>query len=173
LQFAFGTELFKYIFFDDPDWAYAAYDFDNWESDTRAGGAILDATDPDLTHFNVAGGKIIYWSGWTDAALTALGIIDYFEDVQKQNTHATDFTRLFLMPGVHHCGGGPGPDAADWLTAIQAWVEENRAPDTLLATKRQQGKVIMQRPLCAYPARAVFLGEGDGTEPDQFRCETP
>ncbi len=170
LQFAVGVELFKYIFLDDPDWDYASYDFADWADDTRAGRAVLDATNTDLTHFNVAGGKILYWSGWTDGALTALGIIDYFEKMQQQNAHAADFSRLFLLPGVHHCAEGPGPDTVDWLRAIQAWVEENKPPDTLLATKREKGTVVMQRPICAYPAHAVYTGTGDGSEADHFRC---
>ncbi len=171
LQFAVGAELFKYIFFDDPDWDYAIYNFDNWKADTKASSELLDATNTDLTHFNVAGGKIIYWSGWTDAAITALGLVDYFEEMQQKNTQAADFSRLFLMPGVHHCAGGPGPDTVDWLTTIQQWVEHNQPPDAVLATKREKGAVVMERPLCAYLAQAVYTGEGDGTKSAHFSCE--
>lgn len=172
LQFVMGSELFKYIIFDDRAWDYTRYDFSNWEDDVRRTSHLLDATDADLSHFNVSNGKIIYWSGWSDAALTTLGIVEYFEEVQVQTKAAEDFTRLFLMPGVAHCGGGTGPDTVNWLNMIQDWVERNEAPDQLVATKREAGKITMQRPLCAYPAVAVYNGEGDGSTPESFECRT-
>ena len=172
LHFAFGTEMFKYIIFDDPEWDYATYDFSKWEEDTRRAARILNATNPDLTAFEVAGGKIIYWTGWSDAALTSLEIIDYYDEVLGRHEDADAFSRLFLMPGVGHCGGGPGPSQVDWLGAIQSWVEQGQAPDRLTASRRDEsGEPIMQRPLCPYPAKAVYNGNGDGNELESFSCE--
>ncbi len=174
LHFAFGTEMFKYIVFDDSTWDYSTYDFSTWREDTRRTSSILDATDPDMTHFNVSGGKIIYWTGWSDAALTALGIINYYEQVQKKHKDVSDFARLFLMPGVAHCGGGPGPDRVDWLGAIQKWVEDGEAPERVVATKwKSKDEISMQRPLCAYPLEAKFNGTGDGSTLESFECVLP
>ena len=78
LHHAFGTELYKHFVFDDPDWDYTTYDFSTWKEDTAATSAILDAIDPDLSALRSAGGKIIFWTGWSDAALTALGTIAYY-----------------------------------------------------------------------------------------------
>ncbi|CAN0542185.1 unnamed protein product, partial [Laminaria digitata] len=122
LQFVMGTALFKYMMFDDHDWDYTTYDFSNWQQDARRTADVLDATDSNLSHFNVSDGKIIYWTGWSDAALTALGIVEYFEEVQEKTRSAEDFTRLFLLPGVAHCSGGPGANVVDWLSTIQEWV---------------------------------------------------
>lgn len=174
LQFAFGTQIYKYLIFDDPDWDYLSYDFSAWADDTRSAAELLNATDTDLTAFKVAGGKIIYWTGWSDLALTPLGTIEYFEDVQKDTEGAEDFTRLFMLPGVVHCAGGPGPDHVDWLTAIQEWVEEGVAPDRLVATKGGAGgEVEMTRAICAYPARARYVGTGDARNEENFECVLP
>jgi len=172
-HFAFGTQLFKYIIFDDPDFDYSAYDFSNWTDDVRRAAAILNATDTDLTPFKVAGGKLILFNGWSDPALTALGTIKYYEALAEGDPDAADYARLFLLPGVLHCAGGPGPDQVDWVAAIQDWVEHDNAPERLTATKRAKGEVVMQRPICAYPAAAVFDGVGDSKKEESFECVTP
>lgn len=171
LHFAFGTQLYKYLVFDDPEWDYASYDFSSWVTDTRKAAQILNATEADLAPFKVASGKLILWNGWSDAAITALGTIQYYEAVQEQHPDAASFARLFLMPGVGHCGGGPGPDQVEWLTAIQRWVEHGQAPTRLIATKRgANGQIGMRRPLCAYPAKAVYAGVGDAKNEESFEC---
>ena len=84
-----------------------------------------------------------------------------------------DYLRMFMLPGVLHCGGGPGPDQVDWIAAIQRWVEENEAPERLVATRMIQGEVDMQRPVCAWPAEAVYKGSGDPKREENFECEEP
>jgi len=171
LHFAFGTQIFKYLVFDDPEWDYASYDFSTWAVDTQEAAGILNATETNLTPFEMAGGKLILWTGWSDAAITALGTIQYYEEVQEEHGDATSFARLFLLPGVGHCSGGPGPNEVNWLAAIQQWVEEDEPPTQLVSIKRgEDGQVEIQRPTCAYPARAVYTGVGDGTGPESFRC---
>ncbi len=171
LHFAFGTQMYKYLVFDDPDWDYTSYDFSGWAGATRVAGKILNATDTDLTAFKVAGGKLILWNGWSDAAITALGTIEYYEGVKGHDPDAEDFARLFLLPGVGHCGGGPGADSVDWLRAIQVWVENGESPSRLVSTKRSaEGEVVMSRPVCAYPARATYDGVGDPNREASFEC---
>lgn len=173
-QYGFGTELFKYFVFDDPEWDYTAYDFSDWKEDVAETAAILNATDTDLSAFRDAGGKIIYWTGWSDLALAPLGTIDYYERLAAGDPAARDYARLYMLPGVLHCAGGPGPDRVDWVDAIRAWVEEGRAPERLVASKLdEQGQPAMTRPLCPYPQVAVHDGTGDPNDEASFACAMP
>ena len=173
-QYGFGTELFKYFVFDDPDWDYTAYDFSTWKDDVAETAAILNATDADLSAFRDSGGRIIYWTGWSDLALAPLGTIDYYERLEAGDPAARDYARLYMLPGVLHCSGGPGPDRVDWVEAIRAWVEEGRAPERLLASKLgEDGQPTMTRPLCPYPQVAVYDGTGDPNDNTSFACAVP
>ena len=159
--------------FDDPDWDYAGYDFSTWADDVADTAAILDATDTDLGSFRDAGGKLILWTGWSDSAITALGTIDYYEDVEDGDPAVREYSRLFMLPGVLHCGGGPGPDRVDWLTAIEDWVERGRPPARLIATKRgSDEESVLTRPVCPYPQVARYDGTGPTEDASSFRCET-
>ena len=171
LHFAFGTNMFKYIIYDDARWDYAAYDFAGFAKDTARAAEILNADDPDLAPFAAAGGKLILWQGWSDPAITALGTIEYYEDVVAKDPDARGHARLFLMPGVLHCAGGPGPDRVDWLQTIADWVEKGTAPDRVLAAKIDgSGNVVRTRPLCPYPQVAVWDGEGSTDTAESFAC---
>lgn len=173
-QYGFGTELFKYFVFNDPEWDYTQYDFSTWAEDTAPTAAMLNATSTDLSAFRDGGGKIIYWTGWSDLALSPLGTIDYFEQLQSEDASATDYSRLYMLPGVLHCAGGPGPDRVDWVEAIRAWVEEDRAPERLRASKIDAGgETVMTRPLCPYPQVAEYDGSGDTNDAGSFACVTP
>ena len=174
LHYGFGTELFKNFVFSDPDWDYTRYDFSTWAEDTAATAKILNATDTDLGTFRDAGGKIIYWTGWSDLALTPLGTIEYVDAVHAGDPNAGDYTRLYMLPGVLHCGGGPGPSSVDWIEAIRAWVEEGQAPERLTASKFDgSGAATMTRPVCPYPQVAVYDGAGDTNDEASFACEKP
>ena len=84
-----------------------------------------------------------------------------------------DYARLFVMPGVLHCGGGAGPDSVDWFAPIAEWVEHGHAPERLLAQKRgAEGRVVNARPLCPYPQRAVYDGRGSVSEAESYVCRT-
>ena len=172
--YGFGTQFYKYLVFDDPDWDYASYDFANWLRDSEGASELVNATNADLTTFEVAGGKLLLWHGWSDAAITALGTIKYYERVRERHSDVASFVRLFMLPAVGHCGGGSGPSQVEWLETIQKWVEDDEAPDQVLATRRSpDGEVEISRPLCAFPARAVYDGSGDPRREDSFSCATP
>lgn len=176
LHYGFGTELYKYFVFDDPDWDYTHYDFSTWADDVAETATLLDATEADLGPFRDAGGKLILWTGWSDPALTALGTIDYYEEVIAGDPSAREYARLFMLPGVLHCGGGPGPDQVDWLTAIAAWVEEGEPPLRLVAAKRgaeEETAPVLTRPVCAFPQVAVFTGSGSTDDEENFQCQAP
>lgn len=124
---------------------------------------VYDASDPDLTAFRAAGGKLLLWHGWADPAISPYGTIAYYHALTERmgGTDATQrFARLFMLPGVAHCGDGQGPDAIDALTPTLAWVENGVAPDLLIATKRQDDTVVRTRPVYPYPTVARYDGSG-------------
>lgn len=171
-QWAFGTEFFKYFVFQDSTWDYTKYDLATVRRDARVARTVLNADNPDLTAYTRRGGKLIIWHGWSDPALNALSTIDYFERLGTKTQAAGEHTRLFLLPGVLHCAGGPGPDRVDWVTAISAWVERGEAPSRLKAAKMgADGKPTRTRPICAYPARAVYQGKGNTDDEASFACQ--
>ena len=172
LRFAFGTQFFKYLVFGDPSWDYTQYDVSHARKDARLAGTFLNATDPDLGAFKAKGHKLIVWHGWSDPALSALGTIKYYDQVQSRDSGARDYIRLFLMPGVLHCGGGPGPSTVDWPAVLSDWVERGKAPDSIVARKLAgDGTVSRSRPLCVYPQRAQYKGSGSPDDAASFVCK--
>jgi len=172
LRYAFGTEMFKYFIYGDPQWDYSQYDLARWKKDSARPGSYLNATDPNLDAFKSRGGKLIIWHGWADAGLSALATVKYYEQVQARDPAAKDYARLFLLPGVLHCAGGAGPDTVDWPAAITEWVENGKAPDRVIASKLAAGKATRTRPLCPYPQRAVYSGKGSTDDAAQFACKS-
>jgi len=171
LRYAFGTEMFKHFIFGDPAWDYSRYDFANYRKESARAGSLLNATNPDLAAFKKSSGKLIIWHGWSDAALTAYGSINYYEQVVKRNPSSRDFVRMFMLPGVLHCAGGPGPDRVDWFKTIDEWVEKGVAPERIVATKAATPTTPARtRPLCAYPLRAVYKGSGSIDDEASFTC---
>ena len=164
--FGFGVDFMRYMVLHDPDWRYEGFRLDGFRERTKTVTAVLSATSPDLDAFRAAGGKLLLYHGWSDAALSALATIDYVDAVYARDPAARDDVRLFLMPGVLHCAGGPGPWFVDYLDAIEQWVESGSPPDQLTAGFFEGGGA---RPLCAYPQKAVYTG-GDGRSPDSFQC---
>jgi feruloyl esterase len=141
-------------------------------------GPALDAVDPDLRRLEKKGSKLIVYHGWSDPDISPLNSIDYFESVvsfmQRRNEHredaaarANDFFRLFMVPGMQHCSGGPGPNTFDMLTALENWVEKGEAPERVIAAR--PGRT---RPLCVYPKVAVHTG-GSTDEAANFECRAP
>jgi pimeloyl-ACP methyl ester carboxylesterase len=165
--YGFGLGFMRNFVYHDPSWSYAGYDFSTFERDLALVAASIDATNPDLSAFRERGGKLLIYHGWSDSALTALGSIDYVEAVYAKDSAAKQDVRLFLMPGVLHCAGGPGPDRVDFLAALEAWEAGGPAPDELEAQFRQGGG---GRKVCAYPKHLRFLG-GDPRDPSRFACE--
>jgi feruloyl esterase len=170
LSFAFGSQIFKYLVFNQPDWNYATYDFANFERDTHLAASFLNATNADLDALKSHKGKLILWHGWADPALPAQATVDYYRQVLAHDSAAGDYCRLFMVPGCLHCGGGPGAAEVDWLSVIVDWVEQGKAPERLIASKRENGKVAMTRPLFPYPESAFFKGSGDANSAENFEA---
>ena len=170
LRFAFGTNVFKYIVFNDPSWDYSTYDLSHWRKDTALAATFLNATNPDLSAFKSRGGKLVLWHGWADAALTPLASIRYHDQVYARDAGARDYLRTFMMPGVLHCGGGNGPDSVDWPSLIAGWVENGQPPERVIARKVANGAPSRTRPLCPYPQKAVYNGTGSTDDEKNFVC---
>ena len=168
LHFAFGTEMFKYLVFQDPDWNYATYDFSNLSEDARYAAAYLNATSTDYSAFKNRGGKMIMYHGWNDPALSAYTAIEHYEAAKEKDSEIEEYIRFFLLPGVLHCGGGPGPGEADWLELVRVWVEEGQAPERVLVSKTENDEVIMSRPVFPYPSTVVYDGSGDPNVESSF-----
>ncbi len=168
LHFAFGTEMFKYLVFQDPDWDYATYDFSNFSDDTRYAASYLNATSTDYSAFKKRGGKMIIYHGWNDPALSAFTTIDHYEAAKKADPQLADYIRLFLLPGVLHCGGGAGPSQTDWLGLVRDWVEKGHAPESVVVSKTENEEVVMSRPIFPYPKVAVYDKKGDPNKADSF-----
>ncbi len=172
LMFAFGTEVFKHFVFNNPDWDYSTYDFSRFQRDTRLAASFLNATNPNLDAFKARGGKLILWHGWADTALPAEATIEYYRQVLAHDPQAADYCRLFLVPGCLHCGGGPGASEVDWLSEIVDWVEHGQAPERLIASKHEAGKIAFTRPLFPYPETAIYNGSGDPHNADSFAAKS-
>jgi feruloyl esterase len=171
LMFAFGTQIFKFLVFNNPDWNYATYDFSNFANDTRLAASFLDATNTDLSGLKARNGKLIIWHGWADPALPPQATVNYYRQVKARDPNAADYCRLFMVPGCLHCGGGPGASDVDWLGAIVDWVEHGKAPDRLIASKRDRGNVVLTRPLFSYPDVSIYKGSGDPNSADSFEAK--
>jgi hypothetical protein len=132
---------------------------------------IYDATSFDLRAFKARGGKILLWHGWADGAITATSSIGYYEGVTKLmggRKQTEEFFRLFLVPGVHHGGGGPGLTEFDAMTALENWVKKGQAPEKLIASRSSNGVMERSRPVFPYPVLARYSGNGDPKQADSF-----
>jgi feruloyl esterase len=179
-QWIYAEAFLRGIGFEDPAYDPANFDFDRDIARLqrkRVGGETLshaiDATDPDLSAFRRRGGKLIHYHGWADGGVPPGDSTDYYETVVARNGAAATqgFYRLFMVPGLQHCLGGPGATSFDLLGPLEQWVEHRIAPNQVVAERIEGGKVVRSRPLCPYPTRAVRRGTGDPDKAESFRCE--
>ena len=173
IQANFGETFFKYIAFGAPraDYDWLSFNVDADLPKIETARAVLDATSPDLTRFKARGGKMVSYFGWADPALNPLMGVRYYETVVRQMGPSTaDFYRLFMVPGMFHCGGGVGTSTFDALTSLVEWVEKGTAPLSILASRVVDGKPVRTRPLCPYPQTAKYQGSGSIDDASSFAC---
>ena len=138
----------------------------------------MTAVDPDLSAFKARGGKLLIYHGWNDGgsggAISPLNTLDYLSSIlETMGTNQENWLRLFMAPGMGHCGGGPGPSQFNMLAALERWRESDIAPEQITAYHVENNRVTMTRPLCPYPKVAVYKGTGSTNDAANFVCKNP
>lgn len=187
LQVAFSTGYFGGFVFERRDWDFRSFDLTRDVATAREKlGTLMDATDPDLTKLRKHGVKLLQYHGLLDGSIPPAMSTHYFDRVQARMGNTQDYYRLFLAPGVLHCGFGPGPNVFgnlgspgkdaehDTLFALERWVEQGVAPASIIATKYTDDDprkpALRTRPLCPYPQVAKWDGKGDVDRSESFKC---
>jgi feruloyl esterase len=168
----------------NPEFHWLDFSVDDFTSgQAELMSSIMDATDPDLTSFlKSRDGKLIVYHGMGDALSVATATVNYFNDMVDTTfagsfSDANDSSRLFLAPGMGHCGGGPGPNNWDKLAPLVDWVENGVAPESLTATHSTDGSVDNERLLCTFPQQARYTGpaggenDSDNWVAENFSCQ--
>jgi len=169
---SYAVDLYKYVVYKDPAWNPNTLDAERHDSLTKQDEVrLLDASNPDLSPFFRSNGKLLIYHGWSDPGIPARASVDYYEAARaKTGRAATESLRLFMVPGMGHCGGGDGVTSFDFVSELDRWVTTGKAPATIPASRVQAGKVERTRPLCAYPQFAVYKGKGDVNDAASFEC---
>jgi feruloyl esterase len=170
-----GMDQFKYVVFKDPNWDWRTFDFDkDIEKTIQADDGLTDARNPDIKPFLAHNGKLLLYHGWSDQLVPTETTISYYEEVAKKMGGVSKIdqqVRMFLVPGMGHCGGGDGPNSFDTLAALEQWTENGKAPERMIASHSTAGKIDRTRPLCAYPKVAKYAGSGSIDDAQNFVCK--
>lgn len=200
IEYAYVQDFYRYMIYADPKWSLETFDFDRDGTFIVERGKQMgsDASSPDLRRFAARGGKLILYQGWSDPAVTPRTTIDYYESVRAEmgTEQADDFVRLYMVPGLQHCLGGPGPNVfgtmppakdadpgASLSATLQQWTEHGRAPGPVVAGKYdddikpfiapEKAALLRSRPLCPYPRVARWNGKGSSDAAENFSCVDP
>jgi feruloyl esterase len=163
------------VVFQDANWDWRTFNFDgDIARSEKPEYVVMNATDPNLKPFFAHNGKLLIYHGWSDPNVSPFNTIKYFKSVQDTLGGAAKTAgniRLFMEPGMGHCGGGEGPNVFDKIGTLDRWVEEGKAPDSITASHTSEGKVDRTRPLCPYPLMAKYKGSGSVNEAASFVCK--
>jgi hypothetical protein len=194
LMAAFGIGYYGDMVYNNAAWDMKSFRVEDGVPLARAKtGSTIDSADPDLKQFYQRGGKLIIYHGWNDPAIPALSSVNYYQQVVDTmgRAHTDSFVRMYMVPGMQHCGGGSGPDEFGssplWnpdpgynvRTSLERWVEKGTAPAAIIATKEAGGPPAagsataapaMTRPLCPFPQAAQYKGTGDTNVAENFVC---
>ena len=159
----------------NPAWDYrtTAVDYDRDVAlAAQADIARVSASNPDISQFTRRGGKLILSGGWNNALVPAGAVVDYYARVIARigKEEAQRAVRLYMVPGMIECNGGPGTDTFDMLAVMRAWVERGQAPREVIASRVEHGTVVRTRPLCPYPQVATYRGRGSTDDAKNFVC---
>jgi feruloyl esterase len=169
-----GMAEFRDIVYHDANWDWRTFDFDKGVAlAEKVDQNTITANDPNLKQFFSHGGKLLMYHGWTDPLIAPENSINYYTAVLDKMggaARASSSIRLFMVPGMDHCGGGEGPNSFDSVNVIEQWVEKGNAPAQIIASHLAGGKVDRTRPLCTYPQVARYNGSGSIDEAANFVC---
>jgi len=165
--------LFRYFAFQDRDWDWRTFDWDRDVARVEAAVPHLSAVSRDLSGFRRRGGRLLMYTGWADPVVPPASVVSYYESVARASggfARTGEFFRFFAIPGMGHCGGGSGLNTVDPLPALEDWVEHDRTPEMLTASRIVNGKVQRTRPVCAHPGEARYAGHGSIDVAQNFAC---
>jgi feruloyl esterase len=166
-----GNDTVRIWGFQNPNYDWNTFDLDRDMPIINSKVGFVDAVDPDLSRFKARGGKLLLYAGWGDTGITPENTVLYYESVlDKMGRNQGDFTRLFLMPGMGHCGGGNGPNTFDSIGALEQWREKGVTPTQMTAFNPTSG---LTRPVCAYPQYAKYKGSGNLKDAANWSCAAP
>jgi feruloyl esterase len=180
-------EGLKLLFFSPPQplaWTIRDFDFDKDYKRLDVMQSLYDSSNPDLSRFKSAGGKMLIYHGLNDLSILPHWIIRYYQNVERAmggREQTQSFVRLFSLPGVEHCAGGQGADKVDYLTYLENWVEQGKAPNRLIAAHLKKvdwthpptfpldpSNIAFTRPVYPFPIKAKYLGPGDPNDAASF-----
>jgi feruloyl esterase len=163
-----GTFDIVKIAFNDANLDWQKFDLDKDMPLIDKAVGYVDAVNPDLSKFKKSGGKLLMTHGWADTGITPETTLWYYDSVlNKMGKDQSNWMRLFMAPGMGHCGGGPGVNTFDSIGTLENWVEKGIAPDQMMG-KGAQG---LTRPLCPYPQYAEYKGTGDLKDAVNWVCK--
>jgi feruloyl esterase len=165
------TDTVRIWAFQNPDYDWRSFDLDRDLPFIDQKVGFVDAVDPDLGAFKARGGKLFLYAGWGDTAITPENTVLYYESVlEEMGRDQGDWLRLFMIPGMGHCGGGPGPNTFDAIGTLEAWREQGVAPARITAAN---GQATLTRPVCPYPEYATYNGRGNVKDAATWSCTAP
>ena len=166
------------VAYNDGNWDAKTFDLDrDLKLVDEKVGTVINAVNPDLSAFKAHGGKLLLYHGWIDTAISPGNTINYYESVLKSmggkssGKQLDDFVRLYMAPGMQHCGGGPGPNQINYMAIMERWRESNQTPASIEAIHVANNRVDMTRPLCPYPQVATYKGSGSVNDAGNFACK--
>src|SRR5688572_22680999 len=168
-----GLDVFRFAT-GNPQWSVAQFTFERDIVTAEEKGEVMNALDTNLKPFFDRGGKLIQYHGWNDPQISPGNSTQYYRrvvDAMGGAARVSGNYRLFMVPGMAHCGGGTGTSTFDMLTALEQWVEGKKAPDVIPASRVEKGATIRTRPLCAYPQVATYKGSGSTDDAANFSCK--
>jgi len=167
------NDLLRFVVMKDRNWDFRTLDVSRQLAlARRADNGILSATSTELTPFVSRGGKLLIYHGWADQNIPPRESVNYYKGLVKTmgKEKISDAIRLFMVPGMGHCGGGDGPNEFDMLAVLEHWREDGKAPSEILASQVSGGHVSRTRPLCPYPQIAMYRGAGSVDRAENFGC---
>lgn len=168
-----SSSTYRYLVYNDPQWDYQSLDLARDLPAVDRYAEIMNSTDPNLKAFFDHGGKLLQFHGWSDAQISPQNSIDYYKSVVSTlgSVRKVDTSyRLFMIPGMGHCGGGEGPNLFDTISPLEQWVERGKVPTSIPVSRIEEGKTTRTRPLCPFPQEAVYKGTGSPDEAADFSC---